>query len=90
MLKDQWPLLPVGEWKDIYQTLHMWTQIVGKVCLALTPMENHWWNSTLYITPTGLTTSTIYYKDRLLKIDFDFDSHLLLLLHLMINEKKFP
>ncbi len=79
MLKDQWPLLPVGEWKDTYQTLHMWTQIVDKVRLALTPMENHWWNSTLYLTPTGLTTSNIYYKDRLLKIDFDFDSHLLLI-----------
>jgi hypothetical protein len=90
MLKDQWPLLPVGEWKDIYQTLHMWTQIVGKIRLALTPMENHWWNSTLYITPTGLTTSTIYYKDRLLKIDFDFDSHLLLITTSDDQRKEIP
>lgn len=79
MLGSQWPSLPFGDWKDSCQTLHMWMQIVGKIRLALTPLENHWWNTTLYITPTGLTTSTIYYKDRLLKIDFDFDSHMLLI-----------
>ena len=46
-----WPELPLAEWKDTYETLHMWTQIIGKIRLKLTPLENHWWNVTLYITP---------------------------------------
>ncbi len=79
VITTQWPSMPFGEWKDTCQTLHMWTQIIGKIRLTLTPLENHWWNTTLYITPTGLTTSTMYYKDRLLKIDFDFKSHLLII-----------
>ena len=53
---EMWPTLPVASWKETYETLHMLTQIVGKIRLATTPMENHWWNSTLYVTPTGLTT----------------------------------
>lgn len=74
-ISEQWPSLPYSEWKDTCKTLHMWTQIIGKIRLSLTPLVNHWWNSTLYITPKGLTTSTMYYKDLLLKIDFDFKSH---------------
>ena len=73
-----WPELPLSEWKDTYDTLHRWTQIIGKIRLALTPQVNHWWNSTLYVTPHGLTTSAMYYNNRLLQIDFDFISHLLL------------
>jgi hypothetical protein len=73
-----WPELPLSEWKDTYDTLHRWTQIIGKIRLALTPQVNHWWNSTLYVTPHGLTTSSMYYDNRLLQIDFDFISHLLL------------
>jgi hypothetical protein len=73
-----WPELPLAEWKDTYDTLHRWTQIIGKMRLALTPQVNHWWNSTLYVTPHGLTTSAMYYDNRLLQIDFDFISHLLL------------
>ena len=46
---NQWPELPLAEWKDTYDTLHMWTQIVGKIRLALTPKVNHWWNTTLYV-----------------------------------------
>ena len=65
-------------WKDTYYT-HMWTQIVGKIKLALTPLQNHWWNATLYVTPRGLTTSTMTYKGRHLRIDFDFISHNLLI-----------
>jgi uncharacterized protein DUF5996 len=72
-----WPELPLAEWKDTYYTLHMWTQIVGKIRLALMPLENHWWNTTLYLTPRGLTTSTMSYKGRDLRIDFDFISHVL-------------
>ena len=76
-----WPALPLAEWKNTYDTVHRWTQIVGKIRLALTPFVNHWWNSTLYITPRGLTTtSSMYYNGRLLQIDFDFISHLLLIL----------
>jgi hypothetical protein len=75
-----WPAeLPLAEWKDTYDTLHRWTQIVGKIRLALTPQVNHWWNSTLYITPHGLTTSSMYYNGQPLQIDFDFISHLLLI-----------
>jgi hypothetical protein len=74
-----WPELPLAEWKDTYDTLHRWTQIIGKIKLALTPKVNHWWNSTLYVTPHGLTTSSMYYNGRLLQIDFDFISHLLII-----------
>lgn len=74
-----WPELPLIEWKDTYYTLHMWTQIVGKIRLALTPLENHWWNIALYVTPRGLTTSTMVYEGRHLRIDFDFISHTLLI-----------
>jgi len=70
-----WPALPLAEWKDTYETLHMWTQIVGKIRLALTPLINHWWNTTLYVTPRGLTTSAMPYNGRLLQIDFDFIDH---------------
>jgi hypothetical protein len=74
-----WPELPLAEWKDTYETLHMWTQIVGKIRLKLTPLQNHWWNCTFYLTPRGLTTSAIHYKDRHFRIDFDFIAHLLVI-----------
>jgi hypothetical protein len=76
---NTWPELPLAEWKDTYETLHMWTQIVGKIRLKLTPLENHWWNVTLYVTPRGLTTSTMSHKGRHFQIDFDFISHLLII-----------
>ncbi len=79
MTINPWPELPLAEWKDTLATLHMWTQIVGKIRLALTPLENHWWNVPLYVTPRGLTTSAIPYGDRLFQINFDFISHLLLM-----------
>jgi len=74
-----WPELPLAEWKDTYDTLHMWTQIVGKIRLTLTPLVNHWWNTALYVTPHGLTTSAMSYKGRLFQINFDFIAHLLLI-----------
>jgi hypothetical protein len=79
MTTNPWPALPLAEWKDTYSTLHMWTQIVGKIRLKLTPLLNHWWNVTLYVTPRGLTTSTMSYKGRHFQIDFDFISHLLII-----------
>ncbi len=59
--QEMWPELPLEVWKDTYATLHMWTQIVGKVRLALTPNINHWWGVPLYVNSFGLTTSAIPY-----------------------------
>src|SRR5258707_5993980 len=67
-----WPSLPFAEWKDTCATLHMWTQIVGKVRLTQTPWTNHSWHVTLYVTSTGLTTSPIPYGTRTFEIVFDF------------------
>ena len=72
MTEQAWPELPLAEWEKTYATLHMWSQIVGKVRLALTPLVNHWWNVPFYVTPRGLTTSTMYYQNRALEIEFDF------------------
>jgi hypothetical protein len=67
-----WPALPWEEWKETAATLHMWTQIVGKTRLALTPLVNHWWNVPLYVTAHGLSTSSMPYKQELVDIEFDF------------------
>ena len=74
-IADAWPELPLAAWQDTYDTLHMWTQIVGKIRMTLTPMVNHWWNVTLYVTARGLTTSPIPYDDRTFEIEFDFIDH---------------
>ncbi|MGZ4879194.1 MAG: DUF5996 family protein, partial [Candidatus Angelobacter sp.] len=74
-----WPALPLSEWQDTRDTLHMWTQIVGKVRLALTPKINHWWNVALYVSARGLTTSAIPYSDRVFEIEFDFLEHQLII-----------
>lgn len=74
-LLDVWLPLPVAAWQNTYQTLHLWTQIVGKIRLALAPRVNHWWHSTLYVTPCGLTTSTIPNGTRNFQITFDFLKH---------------
>src|SRR5438270_12313030 len=76
---DAWPALPLDEWKDTYATLHMWTQIVGKVRMALTPLINQWWNVPLYVTARGLTTSLIPYRDKPFELWFDFMDHQLVL-----------
>jgi hypothetical protein len=74
-----WPDLPLQAWQDTYATLHMWTQIVGKIRLALTPWINHSWHVVLYLTTSGLTTSPIPYRDRTFQIDFDFIEHRLVI-----------
>lgn len=74
-----WPPLALDSWKDTCATLHMWTQIVGKVRLRLTPLVNHWWNVPLYVTVRGLTTSRIPYGDRAFELYFDFLQHRLVL-----------
>lgn len=70
-----WPSLPLAAWQDTYATLHLWTQIVGKIRLALAPAINHWWQCTLYVTPRGLTTAAIPAKNRTFQISFDFLDH---------------
>jgi hypothetical protein len=85
-----WPPLPLGDWPDTYATLHMWTQIVGKVRLALSPPVNHWWHSALYVTARGLTTSAIPYDDRSFEIEFDFVGHRLLLNASVGSTKSLP
>ncbi len=72
-----WPDLPYGAWKDTCQTLHLWTQVAGKIGLALTPWLNHSWHVPLYVTARGLTTSPIYDGRRAFEIVFDFKRHLL-------------
>ncbi len=74
-----WPELHLSEWKDTCATLHMWTQVVGKVRLALTPLQNHWWNVPLYVNARGLTTSMIPYRDKPFELWFDFVEHELVL-----------
>jgi hypothetical protein len=78
-LAEMWPPLPLDQWKDTYATLHMWTQIVGKIRLALTPLVNHWWNVPLYVGARGLTTSLVPYRDTPFELWFDFIDHQLVL-----------
>jgi hypothetical protein len=74
---SDWPELALADWVDTKNTLHRWTQVVGKIRLALTPLVNHWWNVPLYVTGRGLTTSMISYGDRWFDMEFDFVSHVL-------------
>ncbi len=70
-----WPELPFSAWADTCATLHLWTQVVGKIRLAHAPLINHWWQVPLYVTSRGLTTSPIFYDARSFQIDFDFIDH---------------
>ena len=72
---ESWPALPLEAWRDTCQTLHLWTQIVGKVRMELSPPVNHWWHVTLYVTPCGLTTSPIPYQGGTFEVTFDFIDH---------------
>jgi hypothetical protein len=76
---DDWPELTLADWADTCATLHLWTQVVGKIRLAHAPMVNHWWQTPLYVTCRGLTTSPIPYGARTFQIDFDFIDHFLTL-----------
>jgi hypothetical protein len=75
----QWPSLPYEEWKDTYTTLHMWTQIVGKIALAQAPPVNHSWAIALLVTPRGLVTHTLPHGDRTFTMEFDFIDHQLVI-----------
>jgi hypothetical protein len=76
-MSDAWPVLPFDDWRETCATLHMWTQIVGKVRLALAPHVNHWWQVPLYVGARGLTTSAIPYGDKSFEMEFDFVDHVL-------------
>jgi uncharacterized protein DUF5996 len=75
MSNHTWPELILEEWQDTLATVHMWSQIVGKIRLRLTPLINHWWNVPLYVSARGLTTSPMPYQDRIFEIEFDFIDH---------------
>jgi uncharacterized protein DUF5996 len=77
MSEQLWPALPYGAWNTTRETLHMWTQIVGKTRLELCAMENHWWQVALYVTARGLTTSPIPYDGSVFDVEFDFVDHVL-------------
>ena len=76
---EQWPPLPYDEWQDTYATLHMWTQIVGKIALARTPPLNHSWSVTLLMTPRGMITHRLASGERTFTIEFDFIDHQLVI-----------
>ena len=72
---NAWPALPLEQWRDTYATLHMWTQVVGKICLALTPLANHFWNVAFQVTPRGLSTPSLTSGNLALAMRFDFIAH---------------
>ncbi|MCU1343671.1 MAG: hypothetical protein JWN92_3094 [Candidatus Acidoferrum typicum] len=72
---EAWPALPLSEWADTCATLHMWSQVVGKVRLALSPRVNHWWEVPFYVSGRGLTTSPIPYEKGIFEVQFDFIDH---------------
>ncbi|MGA7991829.1 MAG: DUF5996 family protein [Thermoanaerobaculia bacterium] len=79
MTEERWPALPYEAWKDTYATLHMWTQIVGKVALALAPPLNHSWGIALQVTPRGLSTRRLSHGSRSFTMEFDFVGHRLVI-----------
>jgi hypothetical protein len=78
-MHDEWPELPLEEWRTTRDTLHMWTQVVGKVCLALTPLTNHFWNIAFRVTASGLATPLLKAGPRALTMTFDFVEHQLVI-----------
>jgi len=74
-MENRWPALSYEQGKPTFETLHLWTQIVGKIRMASLPWINHSWHVTLYVTPVGFTTQSLPYKDRNFQIDFDFRAH---------------
>src|SRR5438045_3664057 len=72
-----WPPLPFADWRDTYTTLHRWMQIAGKTRLRLAPMQNHWWQTALYVTARGIGTSPMPAGARTVELEFDFIDHVL-------------
>jgi hypothetical protein len=75
--RDAWPALPLSAWKETYRTLHRWTQMAGKLQLALTPRTNHWWNVALHVTARGLATGPIPHARGPFTLEFDLADHVL-------------
>jgi Family of unknown function (DUF5996) len=86
----RWPALPYESWKDTLATLHMWTQIVGKIRLASSPWINHSWHVTLYVSPRGLTTGPVPHGERVFEIEFDFTTHALVIRTCDDEQRSFP
>jgi hypothetical protein len=86
----QWPSLRVDDWTDTRETLHMWTQIVGKVRMAQMPLINHWWQVTFYVSPRGLTTGAIPHGPAVFGMEFDFVDHALAIRHSDGRERTVP
>ncbi|MFY0255960.1 DUF5996 family protein [Chitinophaga sp. 30R24] len=78
--KEPWPVLNFNDWKDTLATVHLWTQIVGKVRLRRMPWLNHSWHVTLYVSPYGLSTGSMPYQHGIFQIDFDFIHHQLIII----------
>src|SRR5690606_5579843 len=73
---QRWPSMPIADWQETRDTLHLYTQVVGKIRLANEPLVNHWWNTTLYVTASGLTTSLMPHPTgTAFQIDFDLRDH---------------
>ena len=89
-MSQPWPELPVAAWQDTRDTVHLWTQVVGKVRMALAPPENHWWHVSCYVNATGLTTSLMPYGDGGLEVEFDFDGHQLIVRTTLGETESFP
>jgi hypothetical protein len=87
---ELWPELPYEAWKDTRETLHLWTQIAGKIRLALTPWLNHSWHVPLYVTARGLNTSPIPYAEGAFEIELDFNSLLLRIMTGDGRERRIP
>ena len=85
-----WPALPLNSWRDTCDTLHLWTQIVGKIRMKLSPELNHWWHTTLYANSRGLTTSSIPYGTETFEIQFDFIGHRLEIATSVGDREAFP
>jgi hypothetical protein len=79
LISTDWPALPFSAWEATRDTVHMWTQIVGKTRLVLSPRQNHWWHVPLYVTPRGLSTSPIPFGNRTFDVEFDFIAHQVLI-----------
>jgi hypothetical protein len=75
MSGESWPALPLEAWRDTSETLHLWLQVAGKIRMVQTPWTNHSWHVVLYVTPRGLTTSSIPHGERTFEIEFDFIRH---------------
>ena len=89
--QEKWPALPLAEWQDTYTTLHMYSQVVGKVRLESSPMTNHWWQVPLYLTARGLTTSPIAHSSsKSFQLDFDLFDHELVALTSESETRRIP